>query len=191
MTELLRMGLEDKEGERHEYSVRLLQKFGSIDPYFSPQKVQELWIEYSQHDTLFSDYTLGKVEPFLDVMFASNAVVAEIYNIDEEVPAGAMMITRVLKNFDALAHFTLWNGKVRGKEPLFLEMMRMWMREFNLRRLSVEVPGLHKGLIRMIKRLGFQYEGTRREGSIHKETWVDLEMFGILESELQSKLREV
>lgn len=189
MTEILRMGLDEKD-ERKEYSVRLLQKFGSVDPYLTPHKIQELWIEYSQHDTLFSDYTLGKVEPFLDILFANNAAVAEIYSVDDEAPIGSMMITRVLPNFDAHAHFTLWNGKARGKEPLFLEMMRLWMGEFNLRRLSTEVTGHSKGVIRMIERLGFQHEGTRREGSIHKDVWVDLEMYGILESELQEKLQE-
>jgi RimJ/RimL family protein N-acetyltransferase len=183
------MGLDEKDGRR-EYSVRLLQKFGKVDPYLTPQKIQELWIECSQHDTLFSDYTRGKVEPFLDVLFANNAVQAEIYSIDDETPIGSAMMNRVLPNFDALAHFTIWNGRARGKEPLFLEMMRMWMSEFNLRRLSTEVTGHSKGLIRMINRLGFRHEGTRREGSIHKGAWIDLEMYGILESELQEKLQE-
>ncbi len=189
MTEILRMGLDEQEGHR-EYSVRLLQKFGKVDPYLTPLKIQELWIEYSQHDTLFSDYTLGKVEPFLDVLFANNAAVAEIYSIDDKAPIGSMMLTRVIRNFDGLAHFTLWNGKARGKEPLFLEMMRLWMGEFNLRRLSTEIAGHSKGVIRMIKRLGFQHEGTRRDGNLHKGVWIDLEMFGILESELQEKLQE-
>lgn len=189
MSELLRMGLVEN-GEEREYSVRLLTKFGQVDPYLTPQKVQELWIECSQHDTLFSDYTMGKVEPFLDVLFAVNAVQAEVYSIDDETPIGSVMMNRVLPNFDALAHFTIWNGKARGKEPLFLEMMRMWMGEFNLRRLSTEVTGHSKGLIRMLERLGFHHEGTRREGSIHKGAWIDLEMYGILESELQEKLQE-
>ncbi len=189
MTELLRMGLDEKDG-RKEYSIRLLQRFGKTDPYLTPQKIQELWIEYSKHDTLFSDYTLGRVEPFLDILLAPNAIVVEVYSIDEETPIGSMMLTRILVDFDALAHFTLWNGRVRGKEPLFLEMMRMMMDEFRLHRISVEATGFSKGLLRMIERLGFSHEGTRREGSIHRDTWVDLEMYGILRSELQDKLQE-
>lgn len=189
MSELLRMGLEEKEG-RKEYSVRLLQRLGKVDPYLTPQKIQELWIEYSRHDTLFSDYTQGKVEPFLDVLFAPNAIVVEIYSMEDEVPIGSMMMNRILKDFDALVHFTLWDSRARGKEPLFLEMMRMYMDEFNFRRLSVEVTAHSSGVIRMIKRLGFQHEGTRREGSIHKGVWIDLEMFGILRNELQAKLEE-
>ncbi len=184
------MGLEEQ-GVQKEYSIRLLQRLGVRADYLTPQKIQELWIESSRHDTLFSDHTRGKVEPFLDVLFASNAIVAEVYDISEELPIGSMMMNRIIRNFDGLAHFTLWSGKVRGKEPLFLEMMRMWMGEFNLRRLSIEVVGHGKGLIRMIERLGFQHEGTRREGSIHKDVWIDLEMYGILESELQAKLQEV
>ena len=189
MSELIRMGFDEK-GERIEYSVRLLQKLGKAEAYLTPQKIQELWISYSRHDTLFSDYTQGKVEPFLDVLFASNAIVAEIYNVSFEMPIGSMMLNRIIENFDGLGHFTLWDSRARGKEPLFLEMMRMWMAEFRLRRISAEVVGSSKGVIRMIERLGFQHEGTRREGSIHKGSWVDLEMYGILESELQAKLQE-
>lgn len=189
MTEILRMNLVEDDVER-EYSIRLLTRFGEVDPYLTPQKIQELWIECSQHDTLFSDYTKGKVDPFLDVLFAPNAIQAEIYSIDDEMPVGSAMMNRVIRNFDALAHFTIWNGRARGKEPLFLEMMRLWMGEFKLRRLSTEVTGHSKGLIRMLDRLGFKHEGTRREGSIHKGAWIDLEMYGILESELQEKLQE-
>lgn len=190
MSELLRMGLEEK-GEHKEYSVRLLQKFGAPDPYLTPEKIQELWIEYSRHDTLFSDYTQGKVGPFLDILFDNRAIVAEIYSITDEKPVGSLMMNRVIPRFDALCHFTLWDSGGRARQPIFLEMMRVWMAEFELRRLSVEVTGFSKGVIRMVERLGFVHEGTRREGSIHKEAWVDLEMYGILESELQVKLQEV
>lgn len=74
---------------------------------------------------------------------------------------------------------------------LFWKMMEKWMDEFELHRLSVETPVFMRGLIRMIERLGFQREGMRREGTIHKGSWMDLEMFGILRSELDDILEGV
>ncbi len=183
------MGIDEKDG-RKEYSVRLLQRLGEIDSYLTPQKIQELWIEFSQHDSLFSDYTEGKVEPFLDVLFDPRAIVAEIYNITDEVPSGSILLNKIIPHFDGMAHMTQWDSNVRRKDPLFHEMMRLWMDEFDLHRLSVEVPYHQRGVIRMIERLGFQKEGTRREGSVHKGKWIDLAMFGILRSELRDLMRE-
>lgn len=191
MTELLRMELPDTEMGETIYSIRLLQRFGKADPYLTSRKIQEIWMEYSQHDVLFSDYTQGDVEPFLDMLFDPRAIIAEIYMPKHDIPAGLMMLTKVIPGFDGMGHFTFWSSKAKGKEPLFWKMMEKWMDEFSLRRMSVETPGFGKGLIRMIERLGFKHEGTRREGQIHKGSWVGLEMYGILRSELQTKLEEI
>lgn len=173
-----------------EFAVFLLQQFGDTTEHLTPQKIQELWIEFSKHDTLFSDYTRGKVEPYLDVLFHPGAVIAEIYNLSKGTPHGVLMMTRVIPGFDALAHFTVWDSKVRGKEMLFLQMMRYWMREFNLHRLSAEIPGHMTGVIRFARRLGFVEEGIRREGNLHKGAWMDMTMFGILQSEVDQKIKE-
>lgn len=185
MTELLRMELDG-----NTFSVRLLQRFGQIDLYLTPQKIQELWIEFSKHDSLFTDYTQGKVEPFLDVLFDSRAIIAEIYNVTNEAPYGSLMMNRVIPGFDALTHFTVWDSKASGKELLFLMMMQLWMQEFNLHRLSAEIPGHMTGVMRFAKRLGFLEEGVRREGNLNKGAWMDMTMFGILRSELELKLKE-
>lgn len=183
--EYLRVELEGKI-----YSVRLLQRFGKIEPYLTPQKIQELWIEFSKHDSLFTDYTQGKVEPFLDVLFDSRAIIAEVYNVTDETPYGSLMLNRVILGFDAMAHFTVWDSKASGKELLFLLMMKEWMTEFNLHRLSAEIPGHMTGVMRFAKRLGFVEEGIRREGNLSKGAWMDMTMFGILRSELDLKLKE-
>lgn len=176
--------------DEEEYAVFLLQQFGEATEYLTPDKIQELWIEFSKHDTLFSDYTRGKVEPFLDVLFHPGAAIAEIYNLSKGAPYGVMMLTRVIVGFDALAHFTVWDSRAKGKELLFLQMMRYWMGEFNLHRLSAEVPGHMTGVIRFARRLGFVEEGIRREGNLHKGAWMDMTMFGILRSEVEQKIKE-
>jgi RimJ/RimL family protein N-acetyltransferase len=185
MTELLRMELDGKE-----YSVRLLQRFGQVDPYLTPKKIQELWIEFGKHDTLFTDYTQGKVEPFLDVLFDVRSIIAVIYNVTNEAPYGSMLMNRVIPGFDGLAHFTIWDSKASGKEVLFVQMMKIWMDEFDLHRLSAEIPGHMSGVIRFAKRLGFLTEGVRREGNLNKGAWFDMEMLGILKSEVEQRLKE-
>lgn len=189
MIELMRMKVDGKDGQE-EYSIRLLQRFGELDPYVTPNKIQEIWLEYSQHDVLFSDYTAGSVEPFLDMLFDPRAIIAEVFRVDNGLPYGLVMMNRVIPRFDALGHFNLWDSKVRGKEIIFWRMMELWMNEFDLHRLSAETPVFMRGVIRMIERLGFKEEGTRREGTIHKGEWMDLKMYGILRSELEDILKE-
>lgn len=184
MTEILRLSIDEVR-----YSVRLLQKFGSPDPYLTAEKIRDIWIQYSQHDTLFSDYTEGKVKPFLEMLLNPRAIIAEVFDMEDEIPIGALMLTSVIPNFDAMAHFTLWDSKGRGREPVFIAMMNLWMDEFNLHRLSVEVPKPQSGVIRFIQRLGFTQEGIRREGTIHTGKWLDLVMFGILRTEVQDHFK--
>ena len=190
MTEILRMGLDEPEGHT-EYSIRLLQQFGSVDPYLTPNKIQELWMEYSQHETLFSDYTLGKVDPFLDVLLSPQAIIAEVFSMRTESPVGILMMTSIIPRYDAMAHFTFWDSRGKGREPLIWAMMWLWVQEFKLHRLSVEVPGHQSGVIRMIKRLGFTHEGIKREGNLHKGSWIDLELFGMTVDEIEAKITEV
>lgn len=185
-SEFFKTELEDE----HVYSIRLLQEFGKPEVYLTPEKIRELWDEYRKHDTLFSDYTRGKVDPFLDALFNSFSVWAEVYDETDDQPIGAFMISDVIPNFDAKGHFTFWDSKASGREPLVWRMMKFWMTQFSLHRLSAEVPGHQRGVIRFIERLGFEHEGTRREGNIHKGSWVNMEMFGILQEELDERLKE-
>ena len=58
------------------------------------------------------------------------------------------------------------------------------MEKYDLQRVSAEVPAYQKGTIRIIKRLGFQQEGIRRNGVIYKGEWVDQILFGMLREEI-------
>ena len=57
--EILRTQFEDKGGER-DVSARILQGLGTASRYLTPVKIKDIWVEYSKHDVLFSDYTQGK-----------------------------------------------------------------------------------------------------------------------------------
>jgi hypothetical protein len=124
------------------------------------------------------------VEPFLDVILDPRAVVMELYDEDEGVPSGLLMMNKIIPNFDAEVHFAQWNGNTRNKEPIYHGMLRLLVEEFNLRRVSTMIPFSHRGLERMMKRLGFQQEGVKRKGNIFEGEWVDLALYGILKEEI-------
>ena len=169
---------EDRSG-KHLYSVRLLHEFGKSDGYMTPKKVSELWESARQHDVLFSDYTEGKVEPFLSVLMNPSSVWLEIFRETDSKPVGAAYISNVIPRFDAKGHFAVWDKIAGGREEIFFSIMDWMFLRFGLRRISVEVPAYQSGVIRFSKRLGFKEEGTKRDGVLHKGVWMPLKLFGI------------
>lgn len=188
--EIYRSQVEDKLGEA-EYSVRLLHEFGNRTEYLTPQKISDLWRESSKHEVLFSDYTAGKVEPFLSMFFNPGSIWMEIFREETETPVGVAYITGVIPKFDAKGHFAFWDSVAKGREPLIWGIMEWLFDRFELNRISAETPPYQSGVIRFIKRLGFQEEGTRRGAVIHKGRWMPLVEFGILREEFDSIERTV
>ncbi len=179
---------EDTQNPGEMLSARLLQELGKADGYLTPGKIQELWEEYRKHDVLFSDYTEGKVEPFLDLLLSSSSIWWEIFSLVEEKPIGVMCATRIIPHFEANGHFAIWSGKARGKEKLILETMRWLFDRYDLHRMTAEVAAYQRGVVRFVERLGFTREGEKREAVVKDGKWLGLELFGMTREELEEAL---
>ena len=178
---------------KHEYDIDLLHEFGVIsheyvdDPAKMKRKIAALYIESSEHDVLFEDYTQGDPEAFLSMFLDPRSVWSEIIRRTDGKTVGCAYMTDVILNFDANAHFTVWDGIGSGREPIFLEIMNWAVDRYNLRRISCEIPVFMTGTLRMARRLGFIEEGTRREAVLHKDgKWMDTTLFGILAEEVKN-----
>lgn len=179
MIELFSLRCKDRSGEQ-DYSVRILHEFSQKDEYFNAQKVSEIWSKAREHDVLFSDYTAGKVEPFLTAIMNPNSVWFEIYRTSGEPGSvGVGYITHVIPKFDAKAHFAFWDRIASGREDIIWAIMGWLFIRYELHRLTAEVPKYQSGTIRFVKGLGFQHEGEIREAIIHKGSWMPLLIFGM------------
>jgi len=167
------------------YSVRLLHEFGQKTPYMDYGKIAELWESFRVHDVLFTDEIKGDLEAFIDIMMNPRSVWLEIFSLESNTPIGVANLSRVIPGFDASGHFAYWTGSSRVREDLIKIVMKWVFDRYKLHRISAEVPEYQKGVIRFINRIGFKKEGTRREGTIRHGSWRDLDMFGILSSELE------
>ncbi len=183
----------DNKTGTHEYEINLLHELGIVsqeyksDPAKMKRKIAALYLESAEHDVLFSDYTRGDPEAFLSLFLNPRSVWLEIVRRTDGKTVGCAYMTDVILHFDADAHFTVWDGIGSGREPVFLELIRWAMDRYDLRRLSCEVPVFMTGTLRMVRRLGFVEEGTRREATLHKEgKWMDATMFGILAAEVKN-----
>ena len=182
--ELFRLPFTDRGGER-DVSVRVLQGLGRASSYLTPAKIRDLWIEYAKHDVLFSDYTVGKVEPFVTAIFNPRSFWFELFDLNKSKAIGLAMLTDIIPQYDAKGHFAFWDKIGSGRETLIWELMEICFDEFDLHRMTVETPAYQRGTIRSIKRLGFTHEGEKREGVFHKSTWINMMLFGITREELR------
>lgn len=185
MISITQVECHDRTGE-HLYEARLLQEFGQNDGYLNAQKIAELWGMAKKFDTLFSDYTEGKIEPFLAVLMNPRSVWFEIYRLGEQPgPVGVAYISSVIPFYDAKAHFAVWDSVGSGREPIFWSLMDWVFTRYSLHRMSVEVPPYQHGVIRFVRRLGFIEEGERREAVLSKGKWSSLLEFGLLKSDFE------
>ena len=78
-----------------------------------------------------------------------------------------MAITDIIPGVDAKSHFLFFDGKLRNKTALLKNMMAWAFQQFQLHRLSAEVPDYAFALAKYAREhLGFRYEG---EGRILKQ----------------------
>lgn len=174
-------------GEQH-LQLNLLRE-GPANYSITPEKIRDLWVEASKHDVLFSDYTEGKLEPFIDVLMDPRGVWFEI--VEDGQILGAMYLSDVIPGFDAVGHFTFWDSIASGREPLALYAMEFVMDRYNLHRLTAKIPVYQKGTIRFTERLGFKREGKIREAVPHKGKWMPMYSFGILRSEVDDMIERI
>lgn len=73
---------------------------------------------------------------------------------------GILLLTRIVRGVDALAHLAFFDKKLVGKRSLLRNMIREAFRDLQLQRLSVEIPAHLDPLIRFVRtKLDFRFEG--------------------------------
>ena len=170
------------------YEVRMLKEGGRT--WVTPEKVQALWLESRKHPVLFSDYTQGDAQAFLDVIGAPNSVWWEVFHVEQNKPVGLFYLSKIIPYFDAHGHFTFWDSVGRGREGLAMETLRHIFQRYDLPRVTAEVPVYQRGTIRFIERLGFTHEGERRNGVLYKDEWTNQALYGMLREEALQEVIE-
>lgn len=181
--EIFQVECVDRSGENI-YSVRLLHEFGIGNGYLNPKKISDIWRQASKHPVLFSDYTEGRIEPFLELLTNPRSVWFEVVRVEDDLTIGAAYVDRVIPGFDAQGHFAVWDSIANGRQLIFQKIMDWLFNRYQLRRISCAVPPYQAGTIRFAKSLGFKQEGERREAVVYKGKWFPLIEFGILRSEM-------
>ncbi len=98
---------------------------------------------------------------------------------------GVFYVTDIRDTDDALVHYTFFDRKHNGRLHFVKGMLKYVFEKFKFERLSAEIPNYATPQVRRFaEQLGFIYEGKRRKATTYKGDRFDVNLYGILKTEV-------
>ena len=159
----------------------------SVKPVpLSFERLKFYYEQLKQFDVVFNDFVENDLESFINIFLSNDGSDGVISNglIWEVDSVGLIYITDI-KPHSALAHFSFWDRRLKGREDLIRGMLRYGFETFGFHRIEAKV-GLYAApwVSRAIEKVGFKKDGRLREAVLYKGKWFDLNVYSILEHEV-------
>lgn len=156
--------------------------------HLSFERFREIYEKVSKFEKAFNDYVKNDPQSFLEVFFSPDSKGEPspqgiIYEVDD---VGILYLTEIRPGVSALAHFNFWDRRFRGREELCRAMLRYAFTKFGFHRITAQVGLYAAPELAAVERLGFVKEGRMREATIYKGAWFDVNLYSILEREVQN-----
>lgn len=162
--------------------------------YFAPLSTDRLrvyWEKLSRFPTLFNRYIQDFddfVSSFLSTEGGQITANGLVWEVDD---VGLLFLTDIYPLFQATGHFTFWDQRFRGREPLVREALRYAFEHYGFRRIAAEVPLYSPATLSAVERVGFIKEGRLREYVYYQGKWFDVNLYSVLAKEiLQNGIHE-
>ena len=152
----------------------------------SLENLRRFWNEARKHRTLFGEEIVDDFSKFINrlVVDGPEGIVSTglFWVIDDFV--GVLYLTEIDPGVDALAHYTFFNGRHRGRTQMTKDLLRYVFDKYGFVRLTVHLP-LYASPVafKFVESLGFQHEGRKRKATLYKGCWFDVNIFGLLREE--------
>ena len=174
--EVMRVMCDEPEGQ--------VERVVSFCP-FSFKKLRELYERLSKFEVLFNDSIENGFEDFVDSFLCEVGgeikPLGLIWQVDD---VGILYLTEIRPGYEAEAHFSFWDQRIRGREKLVAEMVRYVVTRFGFHRIAVEIPVYAKPALKAVERIGFKKEGRKRKAVKYKGEWFDVNLYSVVEDEL-------
>jgi len=143
------------------------------------EKLVSIWEQMQQFPQVFDDYSRGNFDDF-----ASKFLVASNVFIDIGPGLGLAAGFAVRPGLDAILHLVMFDRRLRGREPIFKEIMGYFFDRLKLRRMTAMLADDCQTAIKLVERLGFKKEGTLRNALLRDGAYLNVHLFGLLKEEL-------
>jgi hypothetical protein len=145
------------------------------------EKIDWLWHTTSKHQTLFSDLTRGDFDNFFSALTQPNTMWFEVR--EEEEIVGIIWITDLELVVDVNAHMMFFDKKPAEKAQICRELIKWAFENLAIHRVTVPVPEIYHATYRLVEKLGFKYEGTKREAVLIGRKWYGIKHYGMTREE--------
>lgn len=159
-----------------------------ITPYKATlENVHYLWEEAGKYRFMFSDFIENRREQFLNYFLSRGVVTVLVSEAETDRAVGIMYADEIKERHSARVHYFFWDKKQRTREPVILGVLSWFMREFDLNRVSIEIPWHVYSALRRVQAMGIWPEGIKRGAVRFNDEWRDLLVFGVLRDQLTSE----
>jgi RimJ/RimL family protein N-acetyltransferase len=133
------------------------------------ENLNKFWEQSKKFPVLFNEEVNGDFKKFVELFLyqISNEVSINgtFWVIDDFV--GIYYLNHIVPEVDAQVHYSFFDSVQNGREELTKKMLSYVFNRYNFHRLSVNIPCFaHDPTFNFVERLGFKFEGKRREGSV-------------------------
>lgn len=144
---------------------------------YNQARLENLWEKVRQFPTTFADGTRD-IESFVNRILAPNSVVLEL-------DGGIILIENIVPGLKAEFHATFWDRKLSARTDTLQHIVLWAFFTFRLERLETYVASFARAVRRFLtQRLGFVYEGTKRNAYQNRGVLYNLDIFSILREEV-------
>ena len=92
-----------------------------------------------------------------------------------------MFYLNEISDIEATVHYSFFDRRHKGREPLVRAMLKKVFYDYNFVRLNAYIPAqAGMGPRLFVERCGFKIEGRKRQASWWKDRWFDVHLYGIL-----------
>jgi len=107
-----------------------------------------------------------------------------IWIIDDFV---GMFYLNEISDIEATVHYSFFDRRHKGREPLVKAMLKNVFEEYPFVRLNAYIPAQAGMVPRLfVERCGFKIEGRKRQASWWKNRWFDVNLYGILREDFEN-----
>lgn len=150
------------------------------------EKLRDWYDKVKDFDVIFNDHVPNTPGGFASIFVSvqeNHTVTANglVWEVDD---VGILYLTDIIPNFSALAHFTFWDRRMRGREELMREMMKYCFKRYNFHRIETRVALFAVPVLGAVERVGFVKEGRAREAVRRKGEWFDVNLYAVLREEV-------
>lgn len=162
-----------------EYEVRKMP--------ISAENLEAFWQHAKKYPVIFGKEILNNADEFIKMFiynengeYRTNGLFYVVDNF-----TGIFYLSDIIPGEDALAHYTFFDRQHNGRQELVKDMLKYVFERYQFQRLSVQIPNYATEQARhFVQSIGFAYEGKKRKAAFYKNDWFDVNLYGILKSEV-------